>query len=137
MRKKLDFVTNSSSTSFVILCKEELSVEEFINNLWEGGFGDKIKEELIRTLSSRSFPLQKGVNKMSASSDDYDCLFSQLFYNFPDLWWKKDIRNDKFCMNEGYVDSFVDDRSLNDDEFLKSFPEEYHPLIEEYIKANK
>ena len=90
MRKKLDFVTNSSSTSFVILCKEELSVEEFINNLWESGLGDRIKKELIRTLNNSSFPFfQKGVNKISANSDDYDCLFSQLFYNFSDLWWKK------------------------------------------------
>ena len=50
---------------------------------------------------------------------------------------EKVLGNDKFCMKEGYVDSFVDDRFLNDDEFLKSFPEEYHPLIEEYIEANK
>lgn len=133
MRKKLDYVTNSSSTSFVILCKEKLSAEEFINNLWEGGLGDRIKKELIT--DAKSFLLQKGVNEISVNSDDYDSLFSQLFYIFSELWYDKDLGNDKFHMKEGNEEQFLD--SDDDNKFLKSFPEEYHFLIEEYIEDNK
>jgi len=137
LRKKLDFVTNSSSTSFVILCKKVLTAEEFINHMWDSGLGDRIKKELIKTMCDRVFPLKVGVNDLSVYSDNYDSLFSQFLYNFPDLWWNNKFEGNYFCMKEGDSGLFIDERNCDDESFLQGFPEEYHQMIEDYIEANK
>lgn len=133
MKQKLDFVTNSSSTSFVVVCKEDISAEEFVNHLWDNGLGDVIKNQLVSNIRNG---FQKGVNEIYASSEDYDNLFSFIFYNFEGFWWNKTLGNEKFLMQQGCKDTFIDERIENDDGLINEFPPDFKPMIEDYIKNN-
>jgi len=135
LRIKQDFVTNSSSTSFLVVCRKELTAENFINNLWNSGLGDKIKEKLIRDVNDHGFPFKEGLHDIHAYSDDTDSLFSQLFYYFDELWWNKILTdNTSFAMREGCcVESLMEDLEYVD-EIKKDFSLEFQHVIDNYIK---
>lgn len=137
MKLKLDFVTNSSSTSFIIACKKKLTAEEFVNNLWKNGLGEAIKEILINNLRCGKFPLEKGVNGIHAYSENYDNLFDQIFYNFSETVLENLDDGDDFAIREGCIETFTDEIEEEREyceEFLNKFPSNLRGLIEEFIK---
>jgi len=133
MKIKTNFITNSSSVSYIIINVEELSVDDFINELWNSGLSELIKRNLISSLKN-DFPFKSGVNSLYASSEDYS-IFDLIFYNH--VHDDANFENDKFIMKTGHPTNFIEDVRYGDDDWLKqSFPKKYHSEIDKYIEEN-
>lgn len=134
MKKNSDFVTNSSSTSYLLINKKEITVEEFIEKLWRNGLEKAIKDNLVKSVRD-CFPMKKGVNEITAYSDNDD-IFSQLFTypDIPDIY--KGIDCEDFLIREGCVEhAELDDNGEHIyKEYVETIPEEYQEIINEHNK---
>lgn len=134
MKRNSDFVTNSSSTSYLLINKKEITAEEFVEKLWRNGLEKAIKDNLVKGVKDL-FPLRKGLNEISAYSD-CDDMFSQLF-TYPDIpGIYKGINCEDFWIREGCIEhvEFDDDGEYNYKEYVDTVPEEYRKIIDEHNK---
>lgn len=110
MRARTSFITNSSSTCFMISMKNTLTFDDFVDELWkelENDFKKSFKEALNHRIE-RMEP--DTVYRFDVSSEDFECpLIQTMYYMDTDL---HNIDTPNFSM--GYYNDY-DDEEYDDD----------------------
>lgn len=96
MKIRMDFVTNSSSSSFILGVKDKLTKEKILNmmNVPEDSLLRGLAEEFAGIIYSNSSKF-----KLNEILEDYGC---EDVSELPDMY-RKIIGNDKFIFYEGVV----------------------------------
>lgn len=72
MRARTSFITNSSSTCFMILMKNTLTFDDFVDELWKQ-LEDSFKKSFKDALNNRVEKMEPNtVYQISVSNEDYD-----------------------------------------------------------------
>lgn len=107
MRARTSFITNSSSTCFMILMKNTLTFDDFVDELWKQ-LEDSFKKSLKDALNNRVEKMEPNtVYKISVSSEDCDNPIMQELYMSDNLIM--DTQNFLIDYDRDYEDDEYDD----------------------------
>lgn len=111
MRARTSFITNSSSTCFMILMKNTLTFDDFVDELWKQ-LEDSFKKSFKDALNNRVEKMEPNtVYQISVSNEDYDNPIMQELY-----------MSDNLIMNTQNF-SIDYDRDYEDDEYEYDDPD--------------
>lgn len=110
MKAKTSFVTNSSSTCFMIMMKNTLTFDDFVDELWRY-LADSFKKSFKEGLNNKVKTMEPNtVYRLEISSEDCDSpLMQTLYYMDNDL---QKVNTPNFSI--GYYNDYEDDEYDDD-----------------------